>query len=154
MHTACSDVEWFEDYRVGDEFAGLPVAFTEREIVAFARRYDPQPFHIDRAAAEATHFGGIVASGTHLFSAVWGAMIRAGFLSGRAMGAPGIEIGFLEPVRPGDTLTAVTKVRETRSSRSRTDRGYVTFDSEVTNQRDEIVMTFSHRQIIPTRPKA
>ncbi len=153
MRRACSDVEWFEDYRVGDEFAGEPVAFTEDEIVAFARRYDPQPFHIDRAAAEASPFGGIIASGTHLFAAVWGGMIRAGFLNGRAMGAPGVEIRMREPVRPGDTLTALSRVRATRASRSQADRGYVEFESEVTNQRGEVVMILSYRQIIPTRPR-
>ncbi len=151
MRRACSDVEWFEDYRVGDEFASLPVEFSVDEIISFARRYDPQLFHVDRAAAKESHFGGIVASGTHLFSAVWGGMIRAGFLNDRAMGAPGVEIRFVMPVRPGDILTSVTTVRERRSSKSRTDRGYVTFDSKVTNQRDEVVMTFSHQQIIPTR---
>ena len=58
MRRACTEVEWFEDYEVGDEFLGEPVEFTEEEIVDFARRYDPQPFHIDREAAKASHFGG------------------------------------------------------------------------------------------------
>ena len=111
MRRSCTDVEWFEDYAVGDEFLSEPVKFTEDDIVEFARRYDPQPFHIDRAAAEASPFGGFIASATHLFSAVWGGMIRAGFLNGRAMGAPGIEIRFLKPVRPGDTLTVLSSVR-------------------------------------------
>ncbi len=152
MKRACSDVEWFEDYRLGDEFAGSPVAFTEDDIVAFARRYDPQPFHIDRAAAEASHFGGIVASGTHLFAAVWGGIIRAGFLNDRSMGADIVQFHFKSPARPGDILTTLITVREIRPSSSRPDRGYVTFESEVTNQRGEIVMTFTHRNIIPTRP--
>ncbi len=152
MRRDCSDVEWFEDYRVGDEFEGLPVEFTEDEIISFARKFDPQPFHIDPAAAEASHFGGLVASGAHQLSAVWAGMIRAGFLNNRAMGASGIEIRFRRPVRPGDRLTYVTTVGETRASKSRTDRGYVTFVSKATNQRDETVMTFSHQQIIPTRP--
>ena len=152
MKRACADVEWFEDYRLGDEFAGEPVAFTEDDIIAFARRYDPQPFHVDRAAAEASHFGGIVASGTHLFAAVWGGIIRAGFLNGRSMGADIVQFHFKSPTRPGDILTTLITVREIRPSSSRADRGYVTFESEVTNQRGEIVMTFSHRNIIPTRP--
>ncbi len=99
MKRACSDVEWFEDYRLGDEFAGSPVAFTEDDIIAFARRYDPQPFHVDRAAAEASHFGGIVASGTHLFAAVWGGIIRAGFLNDRSMGADIVQFHFKSPAR-------------------------------------------------------
>ena len=92
MRRSCTEVEWFEDYGVGDEFLGEPVYFSDREIVDFARRYDPQPFHIDPAAARASHFGGLIASGIHSLAAVWGGMMRAGFLNGRGVGAPGIEI--------------------------------------------------------------
>ncbi len=152
MRRSCTDVEWFEDYAVGDEFLSEPVKFTEDDIVEFARRYDPQPFHIDRAAAEASPFGGLIASATHLFSAVWGGMIRAGFLNGRAMGAPGIEIRFLKPVRPGDTLTVLSRVRETRRSQSRSDRGYVAFESEASNRKGEVVMILTYQQIIQTNP--
>ncbi len=152
MRRACADAEWFEDYQIGDEFAGLPVEFTEDEIVSFAQRYDPQPFHIDRAAAEASHFRGLVASGSHLFAAVWGSIIRAGFLGGRAMGADVVQFHFLKPTRPGDVVTAITTVREIRPSSTRTDRGYVTFESEVTNQNSELVLKFTHRQIIATQP--
>ncbi len=90
MRRSCTEVEWFEDYRVGDEFLGDPVYFSEKEIVDFARRYDPQPFHIDPAAASTSPFGGLIASGIHSFAALWGGMMRAGFLNGRGVGAPGI----------------------------------------------------------------
>src|SRR5437660_8230341 len=113
MRRSCTEVEWFEDYRVGDEFLGEPVYFSEKEIVDFARRYDPQPFHIDPAAASTSPFGGLVASGIHSFAALWGGMMRAGFLNGRGIGAPGIEIQWLKPVRPGDTLTMRARVVET-----------------------------------------
>jgi len=151
MRRACTDVEWFEDYDVGDEFTGEPVRFTEEAIVAFARDYDPQPFHVDREAASRSQFGGFIASGTHLFSAVWGGMIRAGFLNGRAMGAPGVELRFRKPVRPGDTLVTRATVSETRPSGNQRDRGYVAFEATTENQRGEIVMTFSVTQIIPRR---
>jgi acyl dehydratase len=153
MLRACTDVEWFEDYRLGDTFAGEPTAFTEDDIISFARRYDPQPFHIDRAAAEASHFGGIVASGTHMFATVWGGIIRAGFLNDRAMGADIVQFHFKSPARPGDVVTSLTTVREVRLSTSRPDRGYVNFESEVANQRDEIAPRFTHRQLISTRPR-
>lgn len=150
----CTDVEWFEDYEVGDEFAGNPVDFTEEEIISFARQYDPQPIHIDRAAAAASHFGGIIASGTHLFAAAWGGLIHAGFLNGRAMGAPGIDdYRNIKPVRPGDRITLYALVRETRSSSSRRDRGYVTFDHRAENQNDEVVWTMKVTQIVATRPE-
>src|SRR6267143_346172 len=125
MRRSCTEVEWFEDYRVGDEFLGEPVYFSEKAIVDFARRYDPQPFHIDRAAASTSPFGGLFASGIHSFAAPWGGMMRAGFLNGRGIGAPGIEIQWLKPVRPGDTLTMRARVAETRVSRSRPDLGFV-----------------------------
>src|SRR6266480_4714173 len=123
MRRSCTEVEWFEDYRVGDEFLGEPVLFSEKEIIDFARTYDPQSFHIDPAAARTSPYGGLIASGIHSFAAVWGGMIRAGFLNGRGVGAPGIDIEFLKPVRPGDILTMLTRVTETKISRWRPDRG-------------------------------
>jgi acyl dehydratase len=80
-------------------------------------------------------------------------MMRAGFLNGRGGGAPGIEIEFLKPVRPGDTLTMLARVTETKISRSRPDRGFVSFQSRVTNQSEEDVMTLSFKEMIRTRPK-
>jgi len=153
MRRTCTEVEWFEDYRVGDEFLGEPVYFSEREIVDFARRYDPQPLHVDPAAASTSPFGGLIASGIHSFAALWGGMMRAGFLNGRGVGAPGIEIQWLKPVRPGDTLTMLARVVETRISRSRRDRGFVSFRSSVTNQNGEEVMTLSFKEMILTSPK-
>jgi acyl dehydratase len=152
MLRSCREVEWFEDYRVGDEFAGEPVRFPERDILDFARAYDAQSFHVDPAAAKASPYGGLIASGIHSFAAVWGGMIRGGFLNGRGVGAPGMDIAWLKPVRPGDTLTMVARVVETRASRSRPDRGFVSFRASVTNQRDEEVMALSFMEMIRTRP--
>ncbi len=153
MLRSCTDVEWFENYLVGDEFAGETAEFTEEEIVAFAERYDPQPFHVDRSAAAASQFGGIIASGTQLFAMVWGAMTRAGFLNGRGMGSPGLEMRCLRPVRPGDALTVRSHVRETRSSRKREDRGYVSFETVATNQDGEVAVKLLYQQILPVRPR-
>ncbi len=154
MRRACRDVEWFEDYGVGDEFAGVPVEFSEADIIEFAKRYDPQRFHIDRAAAARSHFGGIIASGTHIFAAAWSSLMAAGFLNDRAMGAPGVDVmRNLKPVRPGDIITLHARVRETRASSSRSDRGYVVFDHEAKNQNDDVVLRFSCPQIVARRPK-
>ena len=153
MRRSCTEVEWFEDYRVGDEFLGKPVLFSEKEIIDFARRYDPQSFHTDPAAARTSPFGGLIASGIHSFAAVFGGMIRAGFLNSRGVGAPGIEIQWLKPVRPGDTLTMLARVVETKISRSLPDRGFVSFQSRVWNQSEEEVMTLSFKEMILTKPK-
>ena len=150
----CRDVEWFEDYEVGVEFRGNPVEFSQEQIIDFARQYDPQPFHIDPAAAAASHFGGIIASGPHILAATWGGLVHSGFLNDRAMGAAGInDYKIMVPVRPGDTLTLYALVRETSSSKSRADRGYVSFDHRAENQNGNKVCTFSITQIIATRPK-
>ncbi|MFN0299010.1 MAG: MaoC/PaaZ C-terminal domain-containing protein [Burkholderiales bacterium] len=153
MQRACTDVEWFEDYRVGDTFQGDPVSFSENQIIEFARIYDPQSFHIDPTAAKASPFHGLIASGTHSFVAVWGGIMRAGFLNGRGVGAPGMDIQYLKPVRPGDTLTILSRVTDLAPSRSRPDRGFVSFQTAVTNQHDVLVMTLSFKQMIRTRPR-
>ena len=106
----CRDAIWFEDYNVGDAFESAPVTFTEPEIIDFGKRYDPQPFHIDPDAAKASPFAGLIASGTQILPLVWGAIMAPGFLNGRALGAPGIALEFKRPVRPGDTLVAISRV--------------------------------------------
>ncbi len=145
--------EWFEDYAPGDRFESAPVRFEADAIAAFARDYDPQPIHVDPAAAAASPYGGIIAPGLMVASACWGALIRSGFLAGRAMGSGGIEaLRWLRPVRPGDSLVLRARVVSVRPSDSRDDRGYVTFDFEALNQRGEAVMTKTITQIIPRRP--
>jgi len=153
MRRPCTDAEWFEDYRVGDEFLGEPVVLSIKEIIDFARTYDPQSMHIDPIAAKSSPFQGIIASGTHLFAAVWGAMMRPGFLNGRGVGGTEMNLQFFKPVRPGDTLTILTRVTETAAFRSRPDRGLVSFQSSVTNQSDDLVMTLRFKHMIRTRPK-
>jgi acyl dehydratase len=153
MRRACTDVEWFEDYRVGDEFLGEPVLLSEKEIIDFARTYDPQSMHIDPIAAKSSPFEGIIASGTHLFAAVWGGMMRPGFLNGQGVGGTEMNLQFFKAVRPGDTLTILSRVTETAAFRSRPDRGLVSFESSVTNQKGELVMTLRFKHMVRTRPK-
>jgi len=153
MRRECTDVEWFEDYRVGDEFIGEPVVLSEKEIIDFARTYDPQSMHIDPIAAKSSPFQGLIASGTHLFAAVWGGMMRPGFLNGRGVGGTEMNLQFFKPARPGDTLTILSRVTETAAFRSRPDRGLVSFQSSVTNQSDDLVMTLCFKHMVRTRPK-
>ena len=112
------------------------------EIIAFARDFDPQPFHIDPDAAEASIFGGIIASGWHTCALTMRLLVD-GFLShADSMGSPGVEqIRWLRPVRPGDTLTARIRVLEKRPSQSKPDRGSIKSLTEVTNQAGDLVMT-------------
>lgn len=153
MRRPCTDVKWFEDYRVGDEFLGGPVELSEKEIIDFARTYDPQSMHIDPIAAKSSLFQGLIASGTHLFAAVWAGMMRPGFLNGQGVGGTEMNLQFFKPVRPGDMLTILTRVMETKVFRSRPDRGLISFQSNVTNQSDEVVMTLRFKHMVRIRPK-
>lgn len=133
---------WFDDFHVGDSFAFGAYAITEREIVDFASRWDPQSFHLDHAAAAASHFGGLVASGW-MTAGVMMRLLCEHFISPEAsMGSPGLdELRWLQPVRPGDVLGVRVEVLEARPSRSKPDRGVLRLREEVLNQRGEVVMS-------------
>jgi acyl dehydratase len=133
---------YFEDYPVGAVFAGGPVAVSEEEILAFARRYDPQPMHVDKAAAEAGQFGGLIASGWHTGALMMQLLTRYFVPSPGNLASPGLdELRWLLPVRPGDRLSLRATVLTARRSRSKPDQGIVTSLVEVLNQKDEVVMT-------------
>ena len=116
---------YFEEFNVGDKFSSGGVTFTESEIVRFALQYDPQPFHINIEAANNSQFKGLIASGFQTLALVFRMYIQEGMLK-QGMGSPGMdELRWLLPVRPGDTLHMEVEVLSTKSSSSRTDRGYV-----------------------------
>lgn len=132
---------WFEDYTPGlvVEFGAESVL--EDEVIAFARRYDPQPFHIDADAAARGPFGGLAASGWHT-GCLMMRMLVEHYLSPSSLGSPGLdELRWLVPVRPGDTLSVRVTVLEARRSRTKPDRGLVKSLMEVLNQRREVVMS-------------
>ena len=132
----------YEDLQVGSRDEVGSHTFTEEEIVAFAERFDPQPFHIDQAAAQASHFGGLVASGWHTCSVMMGMLVRNRLAGSTSLGSPGIdEIRWLKPVRTGDTLRMYNSVLDKRVSKSRPDRGIVTTLWEGVNQAGETVIT-------------
>jgi acyl dehydratase len=113
------------------------------EIVAFARDWDPQPFHLDEQTAAASIYGGLIASGWHT-ACVFMRLFVDGLLNrSAAMGSPGIdELRWLKPVRPGDALEARLEVLDVRPSRSKPDRGIVRLRSVLINQHEEEVLTF------------
>jgi acyl dehydratase len=131
----------FEDYVLGSTARFGPIAFSEADIIAFARRYDPQPIHIDPVAAAAGPFGGLIASGWHTVGLVMRTLVE-GFLAREAgIASPGVdELRWLVPVRPGDTLHVDVTVVETTRSRSKPDRGMVRTRIEAFNQRGERVL--------------
>jgi acyl dehydratase len=137
---------WFEDYAAGESFELGDEPITEKEIVEFAKRYDPQPFHIDPVAAAATHFGGLIASGW-MTAAVSMRVMCQHFISARAsMGSPGIdELRWLLPVRPGDRLRVRVEVLGCVPSKSKSDRGVV-------SMRQEVLMSLKTMALLKRRP--
>jgi acyl dehydratase len=146
-------VRYFDDFNVGDVTEVGPVTVTEAEIVDFAERFDPQPFHIDVEAAKASPFGGLIASGWHTTALFMGMFVRAVLLDSASLGSPGVEeIRWTAPVRPGDTLHGRSTVTDVRPSLKNPCRGTVFTTNEVWNQDDMLVLTLKARGFFSRRP--
>ncbi len=146
-------MRYWEDIKEGDVVELGSRTMEKDRMVAFAREFDPQPFHTDEKAAEASIWGGLIASGW-LTGSVLMRIFYDGYLKDTAgLGSPGIdELRWLKPVRPGDTLTVRLTVLETAASRSKPDRGIVRSLMEVVNQHGEIVMTTKGINFVSRRP--
>jgi acyl dehydratase len=136
----------FDDFEAGQVHELGTHTVTEEEILAFAREFDPQPFHVDPEAARDSVFGGLIASGWHT-GAMWMRLYVDSLLGGAAsMGSPGIEeLRWLAPVRPGDTLDGRLTVLETTPSERRPDRGTVRIRGEMVNQDGVTVLSMVSR---------
>jgi acyl dehydratase len=145
---------YFEDFEVDKTIDVGSCTMTEEEIMDFASKYDPQPFHVDKAAAAKSIYGGIIASGWHTCGVIMRLMVD-GFLSKAAsMGSPGVdEVRWLKPVRPGDTLSVSTTVLEMRPSTSKPDRGVVVSEWRAKNQHGELVATVKGMGMFLRHPK-
>jgi acyl dehydratase len=147
-------MRYFEDFKIGEVTEIGPVRVSEEEIVEFASRYDPQPFHIDPEAARSSPFGGLIASGWHTTALFMGMFVRGILLDSASMGSPGVEeIRWTAPVRPGDTLTARTTITDVQPSETNPKRGTVFTTNEVFNQNGERVMTLRARGFFARRTK-
>jgi acyl dehydratase len=144
---------FLEDLSVGQRFASASYELSADEIKAFARQYDPQPFHTDEATARDTFFGGLAASGWHVAAITMRLLVGEGPLIANGIIGAGGEIAWPRPTRPGDVLTVESEVVEIIPSRSRPDRGMVTMRSETRNQRNEVVQVLTAKLIAPRRPQ-
>jgi acyl dehydratase len=148
-------LRYLEDYTPGlsAEFGEIKV--DEDAILAFAHRYDPQPFHTDPEAAKNSPYGGLIASGWHTSALVMRAVVDHFVDAETSLGSPGLgPIRWLLPVRPGDTLRVRASVLDAWHSQSKPDRGTVTFDVDVINQDGAIVMRIENwLAIIKARPE-
>ena len=144
---------YFEDFKPGQVVELGSHVVSEEEILAFARQWDPQPFHVDPEAAKASVFGGLIASGWHT-GAMWMRLYVDSVLDGVAsMGSPGIEeLRWLAPVRPGDTLHGRLTVLETTPSERRPDRGTIRIRGEMVNQDGITVLSMVSRGHFGRRP--
>jgi acyl dehydratase len=142
----------FEDMEVGSVIECGEHTFTREEIVQFAGQFDPQPFHVDDAAAAASPFGGLIASGWHTCSVMMGLLVRNAFQDSTSMGSPGIdEIRWLKPVRVGDTIRMRNSILDKRVSSSKPDRGIIETQWEGINQHGETVITVRSKGLFGLR---
>lgn len=145
---------YFEDIEVGAQASFGAYEVTREEVLAFARQYDPQPFHLDDAAAAKTHFGRLSASGWHTCAMTMRMLVDSMHDEERAgLGSPGVdEIRWRHPVYPGDTLRVETEIIEKTPSRSRPEMGSYKADTTVYNQDNVVVMKLKSIGLILRRP--
>ena len=146
-------MRYFEDFSVGEVTEVGPVTVTEAEIVEFAERFDPQPFHVDAEAAAASPFGGLIASGWHTTALFMGMFVRGVLLDAASLGSPGVEeIRWTAPVRPGDTLSGRSTITAVQRSATDPRRGTVITSNEVFNQDGVLVLRLKARGFFARRP--
>ncbi|MCM8729457.1 MaoC family dehydratase [Hephaestia sp. GCM10023244] len=147
-------MQYFEDIEVGRKQRFGRYEVTRDEVLAFAGKFDPQPFHLSDEAAAETHFGRLSASGWHT-CAMTMSMVVENLKDNRqaGLGSPGIdELRWLRPVYPGDTLSCATEVLDKRVSRSRPEMGSFRSRMTVFNQHDQPVLSFISIGLVRTRP--
>jgi len=143
---------YFEDFSVGERFESGTVTLSEADIIAFARDYDPQLFHLDPVAAKLTPFGGLIASGWHTAALSMRLIVQGGLIGEYGGVGLGIDkLRWLRPAYPGDTLRVVVTVASLRPTSD--GRGGIAYlDTTMRNQKDEEIMTYSSIVMIPRRP--
>ncbi|MFP2928655.1 MaoC family dehydratase [Pyxidicoccus sp. 3LG] len=148
-------MRYFEDFQMGEVSEHGPYVVSREEIIAFAKQFDPQPFHLSDEGARQGIFGGIIASGWHTASICHRLIVEGLLGKAASLGSPGLdELRWLKPVRPGDALTVRTEVIALTPSRSKADRGAIKFRFEVRTQNGEVVMTEIANALFARRPAA
>jgi len=139
---------YLEDLKPGLRFTTHSHPLTEAEIMAFARQYDPQPFHIDPQAARHSFFGSLAASGWHTAAITMRLQVDSGPpLAGGMIGAS-VELSWPRPTRPGDSLHVESEILEVIPSRSKPARGFITLKSETKNQKGEVVQLQTSKLLV------
>ena len=141
----------FDDFKVGDHFESEPLKVTEKEVIEFAHKFDPQMFHLSRKRAERTIFKGLIASGWHTAAMTMRLLVQTVNFAEGAIGLGVDEMRWPNVVRPGDALTVATDIIDLRPSRSRPGYGIVRLRNVTKNQRGEVVQTMLASAMVPRR---
>jgi acyl dehydratase len=146
---------YLEDLEVGQRTYFGSYEVTREEVLEFARKYDPQPFHLSDEAAAKTHFGRLAASGWHTCAMAMAVIARQVVKTEQAgLGSPGVdELRWLKPVYPGDTLHVSSEIVEVKPSRSKPDIGSFRTETVVSNQDDAPVLRFTSIVLMRRRPR-
>jgi acyl dehydratase len=148
-----SKVYYLDDFTVGQVFATGRLKIDAGQIKAFAKQFDPQPFHLDEEAAKNSMFSGLAASGWHTAALTMRLMAEGEFKpAGGIIGVGFDELSWSRPVRPGDELHAKSEILDVRPSKSRPDRGLIRVRTTTYNQNDEAVQSFVGNLIVPRHP--
>jgi acyl dehydratase len=146
-------IRYFEDYVPGLTVDCGTFSVSEADVIAFAKEYDPQPFHVDPVGAVDGPFGGLIASGWQTTALMMRQIVEYFISAESSLGAAGIdEIRWPRPVRPGDTLHIRMTVLEARRSMSKPDRGIIKSRAEVTNSGGDVAMTLTAINFVAARP--
>jgi acyl dehydratase len=148
-------VRYLEDFAAGQTFGSGNLRINKEQIRRFAAEFDPQPFHVDEAAARETMFAGLAASGWHTAALTMRLLVDSDLKpAGGLIGAGVEELRWPKPVRPGDELRLRSEILDVRASKSRPGQGLVRMKVTTLNQNDEPVQTFIASLIVPRRPGA
>ena len=142
---------YFDDLKVGDRFKSEPLTVTEKEVVEFAHRFDPQMFHLSRKIAERTLFKGLVASGWHTAAITMRLFVKTLNFAEGAIGLGVDELRWPNAVRPGNVLMVETEIIDLRPSRSKPGYGIIRLRNVTTNQAGDVVQTMLASAMVPRR---
>ncbi len=147
-------MKYFEDFHPGDVFDCGSRVVSQEEIIAFAKQFDPQPFHVDAAAAAKSHFGGVVASGWHSGSIAMRMVVDIVLLDSACMGSPGVEnLRLLRPLRADSMVSVKFRILGADLSKSRPDRGNLRVMFELYDKAGTLLMDAISTMFIGCRPK-
>jgi len=142
---------YFDDLKVCDRFKSEPLNVSEKQVIEFAHKFDPQMFHLNRKAAERTLFKGLIASGWHTAAITMRLLVQTLNFAEGAIGLGVDELRWPDAVRPGDVLTVETEIVGARPSKSKPGRGIIRLRNVTTNQHGEIVQTMLTSVMVPRR---